>query len=87
MIAKPRRRPAEPLDVHLSLSFRFGEEPDDRIQVMNNRRVPLVGSVFERRDAILRAFTRLLVQASVRSPKVARELLPGLRLLPGRKTR
>ncbi len=87
IIAKLRRakgrksRSKEPLDVKLSLSFRFGEEPDDVVNMIEQRSVPMVNSVFESRDAILRAFTRLLVKASASQPKVARELIPGLRLL------
>lgn len=85
MIAKARgssRRPSEPLEVRLSVSFRFGDEAGDRITMMNDRRVPLVGSVFDSRDAIVRGFARLVLQAALRQPRVAMEVLPMLRLLP-----
>lgn len=79
--AKPaparKRRKQEPLQVLLSVSFRFGHEEDDVVTMIDQRRVPLLGGVFEHRDAILRGFTRLLLKASFASPKVARQLLPG----------
>ena len=53
------------------------------VTVMNDRRVPMVGSVFESRDRILRAFTVLLMRTGMAQPKVAKELIPLLRLLPG----
>ncbi len=84
-----RRRAQEPLEVRMTVRFNFGETPDDAVTVMNDRRVPMVGSVFESRDRILRGFTTLLVRASMTQPKVAKELFPLLKLLPGvhRKTR
>jgi hypothetical protein len=86
MIAKPRwftrKRPPVPIDVRLTVSFRFGDEPQDRVTVMNDRRVPLVGSIFDSRDAVLRGFSRLLLKAGAMQPRVAAELLPLLKLLP-----
>lgn len=92
MIAKPAnakpkrpRRPKTPMELQLTVSFRFGDEPNDRITVLDNRRVPLVGSIFDSRDAIVRGFLRMVMKAAAMQPKVARELLPALRLLrPGR---
>lgn len=80
--AKTRRR--EPLDVKLTVAFRFGDEPDDRVTVMNDRSIPLVGTVFESRDRILRGFSRLLFKAAAQQPKVASELVPLFKLLGGR---
>lgn len=91
MIAKARakarepRRKAVPIDVRLTVSFRFGDEPADHVTVMNDRRIPLIGSVFDSRDAILRGFSRLVLKASLRRPQVAAELLPVLKLLPHRR--
>ena|SRR5579872_2970059 len=79
-----RRRAEHPLEVNLTLRFKFGDEPDDAVTVMDDRRVPMVGSLFDSRDRILRAFTLLLVRTGMAQPKVARELFPVLRLL-GRK--
>lgn len=83
MIRKSRRRRREkvPLEVQLSLAMRFGEDPQDVVTVMENRRVPMVGSVFAYRDRILRAGTYLLVRAGLAQPRVARELFPLLKLL------
>ena len=78
-----RRRAQEPLEVRMTMRFNFGETPEEAVTVMNDRRVPLVGSVFESRDRILRAFTVLLVRTGMAQPKVAKELIPLLRLLPG----
>lgn len=85
MIAKGRRsagrRSRDAVDVRLTVAFRFGDEPGDRVTVMDDRHVPLVGTLFESRDKILRGFTRLLIKAGAQQPKVARELLPLLKLL------
>ena len=72
-----RRREREPLEVRMSLSLNLGSEPGDAVTLMEDRRVPLVGSVFDQRDRILREFLRLLAQAGLRQPRLARRLLPG----------
>lgn len=79
--AKSRRHRDEPLEVKLTLRYRFGDEPDDTVTVMNDRAIPMVDSVFKNRDRIVRAFAMTLVRAGVTKPKVVRELVPGLRLL------
>lgn len=80
--AKPRRRRRnEPLEVKLTLRYRFGEEPDDTVTVMNDRAIPMVDSVFKNRDRIVRAFAMTLVRAGITKPKVVRELVPGLGLV------
>lgn len=86
--AKPRsRRRVEPLEVKLTLRYRFGDEPDDTVTVMDDRAIPMVDSVFKNRDRIVRAFAMTLVRAGVTKPKVVRELVPGLRLLVRNLTR
>ncbi|MDB5970713.1 MAG: hypothetical protein JWQ90_3163 [Hydrocarboniphaga sp.] len=92
MIAKARRsagrsRRREPLDIKLTLAFRFGDEPEDHVTVMNDRSIPLVGTVFESRDRILRGFSRLLFKAAAQKPKVVSELVPLFKLLGGRGRR
>jgi hypothetical protein len=80
MVTKPgRRRRQDPLEVRLTLRFKFGNAPADQVTVMNDRRVPMVGSVIENRDRILRAFAQTLVSAGLRQPRVLRELFPLLR--------
>lgn len=92
MISKPKRRAspgargrkqAEPLEVDLTVSFRFGEEPADRITPLNQQRIPMVNSVFQNRDRILRTFVALMFKAGLSSPKVVGQLLPA----GGRKRR
>jgi hypothetical protein len=86
--ARERRRARqEPLEVRMTVRFNFGDTPDEAVTVMDDRRVPMVGSVFESRDRILRGFTGLLMRASVAQPKVAKELFPLLKLLPGGRRR
>lgn len=90
MIAKPppaaasaksrERAPKAPLEVRLSLKVRFGEGVDESVTLMDERRVPMVNSVFDNRDRILRSFTMLLLRASMTQPKVVREVFPALRL-------
>lgn len=73
--AAPRKQ-AEPLEVDLTVTFRFGDEAEDRITPIDRRRVPMVNSVFQNRDRILRAFVSLMFQAGLSSPKVVGQLLP-----------
>ena len=62
---RTKSRDKEPLDVELTLSFRFGDEADDKITMIDNRRIPMVGSVFEKRDLLIRNFVKLMVKAGV----------------------
>jgi hypothetical protein len=74
-LGESRKRRREPLDVILTVKFNFGDAPGDAVTLMHERRVPLVGSVFENRDRIAREFLRLLVKAGARQPRVMRRLL------------
>lgn len=76
-----RRANAEPVEVRLTLRYRFGDEPDDTVTVMDDRAIPMVDSVFKNRDRIVRAFAMTLVRAGISKPKVVSELVPGLSLL------
>jgi hypothetical protein len=82
-----RRRAREPLEVRMTMRFNFGDTPEEAVTVMDDRRIPMVGSVFESRDRILRGFAALLVRAGMTQPKVAKELFPLLKLLPGGRRR
>jgi len=75
------RRSAEPLEVKLTLRYRFGDEPDDTVTVMDDRAIPMVDSVFKNRDRIVRALAMTLVRAGITRPKVVSELVPGIGLL------
>lgn len=77
--AQAGRDAVEPLQVDLSVSVRFGDAPEDRVTM--RRRVPMVGSMFDARDAALRGFVRLLLKAGLSRPRVLAELVPALKLL------
>ena len=78
IVSRRRRRGEDPLEVRLSVRFVFGPKPSHAVQMMEDRSVPLVGSVFHARDVIARAFAVLFVKASLSQPRVVRELLPVL---------
>lgn len=78
---KPGRPAKAPLEVQLTVRFNFGAEPEDAITVMNKRRLPMVNSVFANRDRIVRGFVTLLLRSGMRSPAVAREIMPLVKLL------
>ena len=80
-----QKRREEPLDVELTVKFNFGNEPDDAVTVMNERRIPMVDSVFKNRDRIIRGFVSLLVKTGLSQPKVTREIFPALRMLKQKK--
>ena len=63
------------MDVVLTLKVNFGDSPGDAMTLIEERRVPLVGSVFDNRDRIAREFLRLLLAAGARQPKVLKTLL------------
>lgn len=79
-----RGEPEEPLEIELTVAFRFGDQPGDKVTVIDGRRIPMVDSVFDSRDSIVRAFVRLLAKAAVTQPQVLREIVPALKLLPRR---
>lgn len=63
------------MDVILTLKINFGGRPADALTLVKERRVPLVGSVFDNRDRIAREFLRLLLKASALQPRVLKTLL------------
>lgn len=75
-VPRKRLRKGEPLEVDLTVSFKFGDEPGDAITPIRERRVPMVDSVFRSRDKIVRAFVALLVKTGLSSPKVVGQMLP-----------
>lgn len=79
--AKSRRKAREPLDVRLTFKVNFGETPADAVTVMHERRVPMVNSVFDQRDRIIRAFTMSLLRVGLAQPKVVSEVFPAMKLL------
>lgn len=77
--SRKRARKSEPLDIELTVRFNFGDRPHERVTVIDQRRVPMVGGLIANRDRILRGFLRLLLRAASQQPNVARELLVPLR--------
>lgn len=78
----PRKR--EPLAVNVTLVVRTGPEPENQFTLLDNRKIPMVGSVFEYRNRISRFFVSSLLRVAATSPSVYRELAPGLGALLGR---
>ena len=76
-----REKEEEPLEVDLTVRFRFGDEPGDTVTMIDNRRIPLVGNVFDSRDAMVRGFVKLLLKAGLTQPKVLGELVPALKMI------
>lgn len=74
-IGQARHRRKQPMDVILTLKVNFGDRPADAVTLVDERRIPLVGSVFENRDRIAREFLSLLMKAGARQPRVLRRLL------------
>lgn len=94
MIAKSKRdkmqekrslRKKEPMDVNLTVKFNFGDESDDAITILNDVRVPMVDSVFNNRDRIVKGFVSLLLKSGLKSPAVTREIFPIVKLLKRKK--
>lgn len=77
-VGRARRRHTQPMEVILTVKFNFGDHPHEAMTLIEERHVPLVGSIFENRDRIAREFLRLLVKAGARQPG---------RLLRGRRKR
>lgn len=73
---EPRLRKGDPLEVELTVSFRFGDEPDDLVTPIRERNVPMVDSVFKNRDRIIRGFIKLLFKTGLSSPKVVGHIVP-----------
>ena len=75
------RERKEPLEVRMTMRFKFGEEPDDVVTMMDDVPVPMVDSVFKNRDSIVRGFVNLLLRAGLKQPKVAGEVFPLVKFL------
>ncbi|TAM09548.1 MAG: hypothetical protein EPN72_01765 [Nevskiaceae bacterium] len=82
MPSSRRRRQREPLDVQLTVDVIFGDAPEERVRMIDGRHVPMVNSIFEKRDTVMRQFAMLMLHAGVSQPKVMAELVPMVKLLP-----
>ena len=70
-----RARHRQPMEVVLTVKVNFGDRPSEAVTLIDERRVPLVGSVFDNRDRIAREFVRLLVKAGAKQPRVLGRML------------
>ena len=70
------RKQPEPLRLNLSVTVRFGDEEDERVVLMDDREVKMVGSIFRYRDKIARFMVTGLFRAAMLQPKVAAKLFP-----------
>lgn len=71
-----RRRNKKPLDVRLTMRVRFGEQEDEKVTVVNNRRLKLIGSAFQYRDRAINFMVYEVLRAGARQPKVYGSLAP-----------
>lgn len=76
---KPKRgRRREPLEIELNLVVKTGDDPEDCVTILNQRTVPMIGSIFKYRDRITRFSLRMVWQVVAKSPAAYREVVPGL---------
>lgn len=76
--SKPRRAQRPPLRVQLTVCVAFGPEEEDRVTVIDDREVWMVGSIFAYRDRIAKMAMSTLIRAALLQPKVAAKIMPGL---------
>ena len=67
--------------MRLTFKINFGDAPGDAVTVMHERRVPMVNSVFDQRDRIIRTFAMSLLRVGLAQPKVVREVFPAMKML------
>lgn len=75
---KRARRKPDPVEMQLTMVVNFGDEEDDSVTLFDDHELKMVGSVLNNRDKILRLFVFNLVRAGLMTPRVAREMVPGL---------
>ena len=73
-LGRARKGGKKPLDVILTLKINLGDQPGDAVTLLEEQRIPLVGSVFENRERIAREFVSLMIKAGAQ-PRALRKLL------------
>lgn len=74
---KPRRKAAPPpLEVTLQVDVRYGAAPEDVVTIVEQRRIPLLGTLFEQRDVLMRGLFKLMMKAAMATPGVLRRRRP-----------
>ncbi len=81
-LSRRRRRP--PLEVRLTVVVAFGPDEEDRVTVIEDRRLWMVGSIFQYRDRAARLAMATLIRAALMQPKVAAKIMPGLASIASR---
>lgn len=56
------------MEVILTVRMNLGDTPADAVTLLDRRRVPWVGSVFDNRDRIARGLLEVMVGAGLRQP-------------------
>jgi hypothetical protein len=72
--ARPKAQP--PLEVRLTVNLRFGDEPDEQVNLIDDRAIPMVNSVFESRTAIIKGFAKLMTEGVLLQPKLMKKVFP-----------
>ncbi|MGB1556339.1 MAG: hypothetical protein ACPHCJ_01010 [Oceanococcaceae bacterium] len=75
---RSRRRRQKAMEVRLTVVVAFGSAEEDRVTVIDDRRIWMVGSIFQYRDRIAKLAMATLIRAALMQPKVAARILPGL---------
>ncbi len=83
---RSERRSKEPLAVKLTVAVRFGEEEEDRVVLIDDREIQMVGSIFRYRDKIAQFMVTGLLKAAMLQPRLASKLMPGLKTLQRKKS-
>lgn len=73
---RPRRQRRTPLELDLTVVVRFGDEPEDKVVLVQERQLKMLGSVFIYRDKIARFLATGLLRAAMLQPRIARKVLP-----------
>lgn len=78
-MSRRKSRNEEPLEIYVSFTVRTGKAADEKFQLLDHQRVPMVGTVFDNRDRALRFLAVSLVKVAAMQTNVMRTLLPLIR--------
>lgn len=82
-MSRRKIHPDEPLEIFVSFAVRTGAEPDQHHQILDHQRIPMVGTVFDNRDRIMRYVAMNIIKVAALQTELARSLTPVLRHLRG----
>lgn len=75
MSRRRAKRDKEPLEVRLSFTIRTGNRDEDEYRLLRDKRVPMVGSVFQYRDKAARFLALSLMRVAAMNKSVLRSAL------------